>query len=70
MSLQLVSAFTRRAQEDGALPGEGLTAIETFVTFFAVPVGLFLIISFFTYVFTAERKKNSNASKSSITSIE
>jgi hypothetical protein len=68
MSLHLVSALTRGVQEDGALPGEGLTAVETFVTFFAVPVGLFLAISFLTYVFTAERKKYSG--KSSITSIE
>lgn len=69
MSLHLVSALTRGVQEDGALPGEGLTAVETFVTFFAVPVGLFLAISFLTYVFTAERKKK-YSSKSSITSIE
>jgi hypothetical protein len=68
MSLQLVSTLTRRAQEDGALPGEGLTAIETFVTFVAVPTALFLIISLLAYVFTAERKKK--PSKSSITSIE
>jgi len=70
MSLQFVSALARGAQEDGALPGEGLTAVETFVTFVAAPIGLFLIISFLAYVFTAERKKNAKANKSSITSIE
>jgi hypothetical protein len=38
-AVQLIS------QEPGALPGEGLTALQTFTYFVAAPIGLFLIIS-------------------------
>ncbi len=54
-------------QEPGALPGESLTAIETFTYFVAAPVGLFLGISLIVWVFTREKKRTSS---SAITQIE
>ena len=54
-------------QEPGAMPGEGLTAIETFTYFVAAPVGLFILISLLTWAFTGEKKGKST---SSITHIE
>ena len=68
MSLQIISALARSTQEDGTLAGEGLSAIQTFVTFVAVPIALFLVIVVFTLAFTRDRKNK--PSKSSITSIE
>ena len=55
-------------QEPGAMPGEGLTAIETFTYFVAAPVGLFLLISLISWALTDEKKKSK--STSSITHIE
>ncbi|MEY3687111.1 MAG: hypothetical protein RLZZ73_969 [Actinomycetota bacterium] len=70
MSLHaLASVLLMAPQEDGAMPGEGLTAIETFTIFVAIPVGLFAVIVLISYALTAERKKSS-ASKSAITSID
>jgi large-conductance mechanosensitive channel len=54
-------------QEDGTIPGEALSALETIVTFVIVPTALFLVISLIAYVGTAQRKKSS---KSVITHIE
>ena len=45
-------------QEPGALPGEGLTALQTFTYFVAAPIGLFLIISIAVWAFTGEKKKS------------
>lgn len=56
-------------QEDGALPGEGLSAIETFTYFFAVPTVLFVGISLLTYALTGERKKKQKVN-SVVTSID
>ena len=55
-------------QEPGAMPGEGLTAIETFTYFVAAPIGLFLGISLIVWALTGEKKPKE--SSSSITSIE
>ena len=68
MSLQIISALARRTQEDGTMAGEGLTAIQTVVTFVVVPIALFVVISVISYAMTAEHKNKSG--KSSITSIE
>ena len=68
MSLQIISTLARAAQEDGTMAGEGLTATQTFITFVAVPVALFLVISLLAYAMTADRKNKSN--KRSITSID
>ena len=54
-------------QEPGAMPGESLTAIETFTYFVAAPVGLFLGISLIVWALTREKKRTST---SSITYIE
>ena len=54
-------------QEDGTIPGEALSALETIITFVLVPTALFLVISLLAYASTAPRKKSS---KSIITHIE
>jgi hypothetical protein len=70
MSLHTLTAVLSMAtQEDGAMPGPGLSATETFVTFVAVPVALFVVISLLAYALTGDRKKKSSGS-SAITSID
>jgi large-conductance mechanosensitive channel len=54
-------------QEDGFIPGPGLSALETIITFVVIPTVMFLVISLLTYVATAPRKKSS---KSVINHIE
>jgi hypothetical protein len=56
--------------EDGSMPGEGLTALETSLYFFAAPIGLFLLISIIVWAATADRKGGKAKSKSSLTQIE
>ena len=56
-------------QEPGAMPGEGLTALQTFSYFVAAPVGLFLAISLIVWALTGDKKK-SVSSTSVITHIE
>jgi hypothetical protein len=43
-------------QEGGAMPGEGLTAIETFTYFVAAPTVLFLVIGGLSWISTAPKK--------------
>jgi len=57
-------------QEPGAMPGEGLTAVETFTYFVAAPVGLFLLISLIVWALTGDKKAKTGKKSSSITSIE
>jgi hypothetical protein len=57
-------------QEPGAMPGEGLTAVETFSYFVAAPIALFLVISLITWALTGEKKSSKASNSSSITSIE
>jgi hypothetical protein len=57
-------------QEPGAMPGEGLTAVETFSYFVAAPIALFLVISLITWALTGEKKSSKVSNSSSITSIE
>ena len=67
--LSLFAANSRMInQEPGAMPGEGLTALQTFTYFVAAPIGLFLIISIAVWAFTG--KKKSGRSPSVITTIE
>jgi large-conductance mechanosensitive channel len=61
------SVFRMINQEDGTIPGEPLSALETVVTFVVIPTALFLLISVIAYAATTERKKSS---KSVITHIE
>jgi hypothetical protein len=57
-------------QEPGAMPGEGLKAVETFTYFVAAPTGLFLLISLITWALTGEKKSSKVSNSSSVTSIE
>ena len=56
-------------QEPGAMPGEGLTALQTFSYFVAAPVGLFLAISLIVWALTGDKKKSAS-STSVITHFE
>ena len=57
-------------QEPGAMPGEGLTAVETFSYFVAAPIALFVVISLITWALTGEKKSSKVSNSSSVTSIE
>ena len=56
-------------QEPGAMPGEGLTALQTFSYFVAAPTLLFFGISLIVWALTGDKKKSSHSS-SVITHIE
>jgi hypothetical protein len=56
-------------QEPGAMPGEGLTVLQTFTYFVAAPVGLFLGISLIVWALTGDKKKSAG-SPSVVTHIE
>ncbi len=43
-------------QEDGAMPGEGLTAVQTFLYFVATPIALFLVIGGLAWITSAPKK--------------
>jgi hypothetical protein len=72
MIRSIVLAFGMAPVEGGAMPGEPLTAVQTFLYFVAAPVGLFLLISVLVLVGTREKKKTEPGKKSSsvIDSIE
>lgn len=53
--------------EDGTVAGQGLTAIETVVTFFLVPTAMFIVIAGLSWIASAPRKAKTT---SSITSID
>ncbi len=52
--------------EDGTVAGLGLSAIETAITFFVIPVGMFFIIAGLSWVASRPR---STKTPSSVTSI-
>lgn len=52
--------------EDGTVAGPGLSAIETAVTFFVIPVVMFFLIAGLSWVASRPRTTRTN---SSITSI-
>ena len=62
-------AAPRINQEPGAMPGEGLTALQTFSYFVAAPITLFVVISVLAWALDGGRKKH-RASASVITQIE
>jgi hypothetical protein len=66
---QVAVLAPRINQEPGAMPGQGLTALQTFTYFVAAPIALFLGISLIVWALTGEKKKRSS-STSAITSIE
>lgn len=72
MSINLASVinqFAQGNQEDGTLPGPGLSAVETFTYFVAAPLVLFLLISVIVYALTGDRKK-AKSKDSVITNIQ
>ena len=44
-------------QEGGAMPGEGLTALQTFTYFFAAPVAIFALIATISWFASAPKKE-------------
>ena len=68
----IASALNMGSVEGGAMPGEPLTAVQTFLYFVATPIGLFLLISGLVVVGTREKKKTEPGKKPSsvIDSIE
>jgi hypothetical protein len=72
MMIELAQAVSNlpMGQEDGAMPGESLSAAQTALYFFGIPVGLFLIISVIVYAATGERKEKTEPKDSVLTHIE
>jgi hypothetical protein len=68
----IASALNMGSVEGGAMPGEPLTAVQTFLYFVATPIGLFLLITLLVMVGTREKKKTEPGKKPSsvIDSIE
>lgn len=68
----ITSALNMGYNDGGAMPGDSLTAVQTFLYFVATPVGLFLLISVLVVVGTREKKKTEPGKKPSsvIDSIE
>jgi hypothetical protein len=72
MMIQLAQAVSnlRMAPEDGTVAGESLSAAQTALYFFGIPVGLFLLISVIVYAATGERKEKTEPKDSVLTHIE
>lgn len=70
--IQLIQAATniKMAQEDGAMPGESLSAAQTALYFVGAPVASFLLISLIVYALTGERKEKTESKDSVLTHIE
>jgi hypothetical protein len=68
MMIQLIQAATNfnMAQEDGAMPGESLSAAQTALYFVGAPVASFLLISLIVYALTGERKEKTESKKDSV----
>ncbi len=59
------------AIEDGTVAGPGLNVLETLVTFFLIPMTLFIVIAGLSWIASAPRKeKTKERTESSITSID
>ena len=58
------------AQEDGAMPGESLSAAQTALYFVGAPVAIFLLISVIVYALTGERKERTESKDSVLTHIK
>jgi multisubunit Na+/H+ antiporter MnhG subunit len=68
----IASALHMGSVEGGEMPGESLTAVQTFLYFVAAPVGMFLLITVLVLAGTREKKKTEPGKKPSsvIDSIE
>lgn len=58
------------AQELGGQPTQSLSAAQTAMYFFGIPVGLFVLISVIVYAATGERKEKTESKDSVLTHIE
>lgn len=69
---QLIQAASNlhMAPEDGAMPGEPLSAAETALYFVGAPLGIFILISVVVYALTGERKEKTKSKESVLTHIE
>lgn len=67
--IQTVSKLNM-AQEDGAMPGESLSAAQTALYFVGAPLGIFILISVVVYALTGERKEKTEPRDSVLTHIE
>ncbi len=54
---QAVQLLPMIAQEGGAEPGEGLTALQTFTYFVAAPIATFTVISVIAWFATAPKRE-------------
>jgi hypothetical protein len=71
MALDLAHAIYKMGSvEDGYVPGPAMSTGELFITFVAIPVAMFVGISFIAYVATRDRRKTSDSVESVITSIQ
>jgi hypothetical protein len=61
----IASALRMGSVEGGAMPGEPLTAVQTFLYFVATPVGLFLLITVLVMAGTRKKKKTEPGKKPS-----
>jgi large-conductance mechanosensitive channel len=50
------------SQEDGSMPGEGLSALQTVVTFVLIPIAIFLVIAVLSWMSTSPRRRKSRDS--------
>jgi hypothetical protein len=66
---QAIALLPMINQEGGAMPGEGLTAIETFTYFVAAPVGLFVLIGGLSWIASAPKKSAKSKAKDVINQI-
>lgn len=62
----LPSLLHLAAQEDGSLPGKGLSALQTILYFIGAPVALFLVIAGIVVIATADRSKGRSSDLSRI----
>jgi hypothetical protein len=53
-------------QEDGSMPGPGLTALQTVLYFVLAPIALFTVISIVVLLATADRSKGRTSDLSRI----
>jgi hypothetical protein len=69
---QMIASALNMSYNSGAMQGDSLTAVQTFLYFVATPVGLFLLISLLVMAGTREKKKTEPGKKPSsvIDSIE
>lgn len=72
MMYQLIQTVSKlnMAQEDGAMPGESLSAAQTALYFVGAPLGIFILISVVVYALTGERKEKTEPRDSVLTRIE